>query len=299
MVWLFFALAGTFLFACGNLFDKVLRTTHLKDSIALAASFGIFSLVFGAVLFAFIGVPSIPFPNLAAAFLGGVIWAFAGIPYFKALSLEEASRVVPMWHFTPVFTLVFAVIFLHEILTVQSYAAFALILAGGFLISTRRIGTVFRISPAVGFMLLSSLLFAASDVLFKFAYGTGVFWGTFLVAILGICLGQLSLFALPTVRKSFSKAVLSHKHVFALLVFLSALVGFSGDILWNNALFSAPVTLVSVFISFHSMFVLLLATIFSVRFPLFMKEAVDAKTIGLKVAAIVLMALGLLLLSYW
>ncbi|MBI2580272.1 DMT family transporter, partial [Candidatus Woesearchaeota archaeon] len=296
--WVFFAIAGTFLWAWGNIFDKVLRTRHLKDSIALTASFGLLSLVIGAVLFTFIGIPSIPLPNLVAAFLGGALITYALIPYLKALSLEEASRVIPMWHFAPVFTLVLAVIFLGEILKPLSYAAFALILFGGFLISVRRVGEVFHLSPAVAFMLLSSLFFSASDVLLKFAYGTGVFWETYFVAFIGGTLSGLSLFVLPNVRRSFSNAMSSkpQRQGFVLLVSLSALAGFFGGVLWNRAILLGPVTLVSVFISFHSLFVLLLATIFSVRFPLFIKEAVNAKTIGLKVAAIGLMAAGLLLL---
>lgn len=299
MSWVFFAIAGTFLWAWGNIFDKVLRTKHLKDSIALTASFGVSSLVTLSVLFAFIGVPSIPLPNFVAAFLGGTLITYALIPYFKALSLEEASRVVPMWHFAPVFTLVLAVIFLGEILKPLSYAAFALILLGGFLISVRHIGEVFHLSPAVAFMLLSSLFFAASDVLLKFAYGTGVFWETYFVAFIGGTLSSLSLFVLPNIRKSFSNAMSSkpQRQGFLLLVILSTLAGFFGSVLWNRAILLGPVTLVSVFISFHSMFVLLLATVFSVKFPLFIKEAIDARTVGLKVAAVGLMALGLLLLS--
>ncbi len=299
-MWAPLALGGTFLWAWGNIFDKVLRTRHLKDSIALTASFGVVGLAVGAVLFAFIGVPSIPLPNMLAAFLGGALITYALIPYYKALSLEETSRVIPMWHFAPVFTLVLAVIFLGEVLKPLSYAAFALMLLGGFLISVRRVGEVFHLSPAVAFMLLSSLFFAASDVLLKFAYGTGVFWGTFLVAFTGGVLSQLSFFILPGVRKSFSMALVSkqQRRGFVLLVLLSTLAGFFGSIFWNMAILLGPVTLVSVFTSFQSMFVLLLATAFSVKFPLFIKEAVDAKTIGLKVAAIGLMALGLLLLSF-
>lgn len=297
MSWIFLALSGTFLFACSNILDKVLSTKYLKNPVALAASFGIFGTIFSAFLFMNVGVPHIPFPNLAAAFAGGVVWAYAGIPYLKALSLEEASRVVPMWHFAPVFTMVFAIIFLNEILTWQGYAAFALILTGGFLVSTRHTGGMFHISPAVIFMLLSSFLFGTSDVLLKFAYNAGMFWETFLVTLLGSCLSQLLLFTFPAAREGFSRAFISYKHVFAFLIFLSSITGFSGDIFWNRAVFSAPVTLVSVFISFHSLFVLVLATIFSVKFPLFIKEAVDAKTIGLKAAAIILMASGLLLLS--
>lgn len=299
MSWIFLAIAATFLWAVANLFDKALRTRHLRDSVALTASFGLFTVFFAGILFLFIGLPVIPPANAAAAFIAGAIVTYAIIPYFKALSLEETSRVIPMWHFASVFTLILAVIFLGEILAPLSYAAFALMLAGGFLISVRRIKGMLRLSPAMAFMLLSSFLFAVSDVLLKFSYSTGIFWDTYLVAFSGGALSQLSLFALPSVRKSFSglMPLRPHRRGFILFVLLSALTGFSGGLLWNNAILLGPVTLVSVFTGFQSFFVLILATACSIRLPLFMKEAVDARTMGVKLVAIALMAAGLLLLS--
>ena len=64
-----------------------------------------------------------------------------------------------------------------------------------------------------------------------------------------------------------------------------------------SAVLQGPITLVSVFVSFQSLFVLLLATFLSSKFPRLIKEAIDMKTIGMKLAAIGLMAFGLYLLS--
>jgi len=296
MIWVFLALIGTFAWAWTNMFDKVLRTKYLKDSIALTASFGIYSIVFSLVLFLFIGIPDIPFWNLLAALIAGITLTYALIPYVKALSIEEVSRVIPLWHLSPLFTLILAVIFLNEILSPLRYAAFASILLGGILISTRHTGTAFHISPSMSFMLLSSFLVAISDVLMKFAYSTQIFWQTFLVFYFGISLGQISLFFIPNARRKVFKTLLHHKKVFLIILFLGGLTGILGHIFYNNAILLAPVTLVSAFISFQSLFVLIIATFLSLKFPLFIKEAVDAKTIGIKLVAIALMGFGLVLL---
>lgn len=296
MLWMLFMLLAVFLWAWSNILDKVLRTRYLKDSVALMAAFGIYSIIFSFVLFLFIGIPHISFWNLLAALTAGFILAYALIPYLKALSIEEASRVIPLWHLAPIFTLVLAVIFLKEILTKIDYAAFTIILLGGVLISTRRIGSVFKLSPAVPLMLLSSLLLAFSDVLLKFSYSEQVFWPTFLVFQFGVSLGSLSFFMIPSARRNVSKAFLTHRYVFGGILLISTSLGWGGQIMFNNAVFRGPITLISVFVGFQSLFVLVIATILSLKFPLFIKEAIDIKTIGIKLVAIVMMAFGLFLL---
>ena len=297
MSWVLLAITATLFWASANIIDKILRTKYLKSSTALTASFGIFGIFFSLILFLAVGIPSIPLQHLIAAFVAGTLVPYLVIPYLKALSLEEASRVVPLWHLSAIFILVLAVIFLNEILTALDYVAFGFILSGGILISTRRIGNVFHLSPAVALMLLSSLLVAVGDILMKFAFSTGIFWQTFLPFNIGISLGALSLFILPNIKKNVSKAFTSHKQKFASILFLSVLLGFTGSVLWNNAILLGPVTLVGVFVSFQSLFVLIIATLLSSKFPLLVNEALDIKTIGMKLTAIGLMAFGLYLLS--
>ena len=296
MPWVFFALTATFAWALANILDKVLRTKYLKDSIALTASFGLYSTILSFILLLFIGIPSIPILHSAAAFTAGVLLVLGFILYLKALSIEEASRVIPLWHLSPIFTLILAVIFLNEILTPLKYAAFASICLGGILISTRKSGNTFHLSPAISLMLLSSLFVAVSDVLIKFAYTTGIFWQTFFMVYFGGSIGSLALFIFPNARKNVLRAFISYKHIIALILLLDVLLGLSGQVFFNKAISLGPVTLVSVFISFQSLFVLLIAAFLSAKFPLFIKEAIDAKTIGTKLLAIILMAFGLYLL---
>ncbi len=296
MTWVYLMLLATFLWAVSNVIDKILSTNYLRKPIALTATFGIPGLLISFILFLFVGIPTIPLMNLLAAFLAGVFLMLGIISYLKSLSIEEASRVVPLWHLSPLFTLILAMIFLNEILTAMKYYAFASILIGGFLISTRKIGKVFHLSPAIAFMLFSSLMISIADVLLKYSYISGIFWGTFLVFSIGISLSSFCLLILKTVRKDLKKVLDAKKYIFISLILLSISFGFTGQLLFNKAISLGPVTLVSVFVSFQSLFVLLIATFLSIKFPLFIKEAIDAKTIGVKLIAIALMAFGLFLL---
>lgn len=293
-----FAIFGTFFWASANIIDKILRTKYLKSSTTLTASFGIFGMIFSFILFMLMGVPNVTFPYSLAAFMAGVIVPYLAMPYLKSLSLEEASRVVPLWHLSPIFTLVLAALFLNEILTQSRYVAFAVILLGGIVISTKKMGNMFHLSPAVALMLFSSFLVAIVDVLMKFAFGSGIFWEIIFLFYLGGSLSNLSLFVLPKVRRNFLKSLRSKTRNFPILLFFSTLLGFLGFVSFYYAVSTAPVTLVSVFVSFQSFFVLLIATFLSVKFPFLIKEAIDMKTIGTKLFAIGLMAFGILLLSF-
>lgn len=294
-MWIELALAGTFFWACTNIMDKILKTRYIDSAVSLSASFGIFGMLFSAIIFLSTGAPSIPFQNALAAFGAGVLVPYIVIPYLKALSLEEASRVIPLWSLAPAFTLLLAVIFLGEVLPGIRYAAFALMLAGGFLISTRKIGSVLHVSPAAMLMLLSSALIAVADTMMKFAFYSGDFWGTFLIFYFAVNLSQLSLFLSSKTRKKFLRA--AKKRNFIVLVFASTVFASLGHIVYNNAILLGPVTLVSVLGGFQSVFVLAIATALSHKFPSILKEEISAGAFGRKIASIALMMAGLYLLT--
>jgi hypothetical protein len=82
-----------------------------------------------------------------------------------------------------------------------------------------------------------------------------------------------------------------------ILLFFAVLTAILGDFLNGNAYLTGPVSLITVFTAFEGVFVLAIATFLSVKFPMFIKEAIDRKTIATKLVAIALMALGLFLVS--
>jgi len=297
MLWVIFALIGSLLWAVANIFDKVLRTKYLDSSLALTASFGIPGLIISFVFFVIIGVPNIPLLLISYSFAAGILLPVIIFFYIKALALEEASRVVPLWNIAPLLTLIIATLFLDEILTPFSYMAFALILVGGFLVSTRKIGNVLHLSPALAYMFISSLFVAVVDVLLKYIFTAENFWQIFLVLYFGISISSSSIFLLPKVRKNFKNAFKMHRLGLPLLISISTIFGFLGHIFYNRAILLGPVSLVSVFVGFQSLFVLILATILSIKMPMFIKEVIDFRTLGTKLVAISLMMIGLYFLG--
>lgn len=64
--------------------------------------------------------------------LSGIATGLSWLCYYKALQLGEASKVVPIDKLSVVFTIILAVIFLHEKLTLKSIIGSILIVAGTF-----------------------------------------------------------------------------------------------------------------------------------------------------------------------
>jgi len=54
----------------------------------------------------------------------GLVRIYYTLPYFKALAVEEVSRVIPLLQLTPVFVLILSSLLLRETLKPEEYVAF-------------------------------------------------------------------------------------------------------------------------------------------------------------------------------
>ena len=169
MEWLIFAILAYLLWTSCNLISKVLLTKHIKNIFVYAIFMGFIGLL-PLLLIPFKGLT---IPNiwlLILSLVTGMLYIYALMPYFKALSIEEVSRVIPLWRFKPLFVLTFSFVFIGERLGFYELIAFFLLLFGGFLISVKKIKDSFKISKAFYFMLFSSFLFGIYHTLTKFVY---------------------------------------------------------------------------------------------------------------------------------
>jgi len=168
--------------------------------------------------------------------------------------------VIPLFQFTPPFVLILSFLFLGEILTKTYYFAFVLILVGGFLISLQKAEGIFKLRNAFWWMVLSSLIYAIQAVILKSLYATYPFWD--LTVYLGF--GEF----LPTP------------------ILLLLITNFR----------NRPVSLISVFRGFQSVFVLIYAILFSIWLPKILKEELNKRILGIKAIAIFLMVISLYLI---
>lgn len=293
MNYLFYALIAYAFWSLGIVLDKILRTKYIKDSVVLVIIFGILCFLPLLVMLPFIGIIVPKLSILLTSILAGFLMLIAIIPYFKSLSLEEVSRVAPLWHFSPLFVLILAIIFLGEKLTSHHYVGFFFILFGGLLISTRKIKDIFKVSNVFWLMLSAGFLWAISEVLTKYIYRSLNYWNGIFWILFGFTTGSLLLLLKKKNRINFKSTISNLNKTSAFFLISSSLTGFFGRVFYFLAIMLGSVSIVAVLGGFESLFVIIYAIFISKYLPKLFKEEVSKKIILHKIIAIFLMFIGL------
>lgn len=297
MDWLFLAMLWPFLGGIVNIFEKVIRTRYIKDSLVISMMWGL-SVFIMLLLSPFINVTSLPFTSVLAAMGIGALVLFAFVPYYYALSFEEASRVVPIWQVSSVFVVFGAALLLGETLRGSQYVALALIFTGTFLLALKRTHTFFRITPALSFVLFGGFLYAVVHVLLKFAIAANnpvafTFWiyvGHLLAAVLLYCRRRIRRRVYLSVKKLTFKG--------AFVIILAMILGPVVTVILTLALQTGPASLVNIIGNTKSFFVLLYSTLISLWFPYILKENIKPYVLYKKISAIALILGGIAILQF-
>ena len=227
----------------------------------------------------------------------GAIQLLAVFAFFQAVAKEEISRVIPLFQLTPPLVLILSFLFLGEVLTFNNYLAFVLILLGGILISLRRSARLFRIRMAFWWMFLSSSIWAVQAVILKSLYVNWPFWDLTIYLGFGEFLPSLIIIlVVANVRSNVSNSLLSLKSAGWLLLIVGMFFTAGASLTGLWAITTGPISLVSVFRGFQSVFVLIYALFLSIWLPKILKEEVSKGVLGVKFVAIILMMIGLYLI---
>jgi uncharacterized membrane protein len=228
--------------------------------------------------------------------LAGILTIFGAIFFFKALAKEEVSRVIPLFRFVAIFVLIFSTIFLGEKLSFSDYIAFVLIILGGFFISTRKLKDIFKIKNVFFIMLLSSLIYATYDVLIKYLSTLTDVITYFILSIAGYVIGSLFLLFIPLYRKNTINTIKKLNKKTIIFISLGEIIGLVGVFFSFTAIKLSSVSLVISLESFQPLFVLILASILSFKFPYLLKEEINKKVLLIKIVSVILMISGVVLL---
>ena len=164
MEWVIFVLIATLIWAIGATINKYTRVSYFENSLGYVifvtptAFFPIFLLFFQPFYL-------LNIREAAIVMLIGIMGLVGFYFYLEALHREEMSRVFILFGSGALITLVLSTIFLKEILTMNQYIAFVLILAGSVLISFKKTKDKFRFSTGALFVLVSALFFSIQNVL--------------------------------------------------------------------------------------------------------------------------------------
>jgi len=298
MDWLIFTLIARAFWAGSNIVDKLLIGRYIKNPYVLTLFAGITPLIISIFIFLSHKLEWIGLAPTIVIILAGIIQIIGVFAFYKALSKEEVSRVIPLFQLTPVLVLILSGVFLKEILTVRQYFGFVLILLGGFFIALKRIEGVFKLREAFWWMVLSSSVYAVQAIMIKSLY----IKYSFLSLTFYICIGIfIPTFALLTFSnksrdgfiKEFSKLNITGWLIVSLgVIFIAGayLTGF-----W--AFRTGSASLISVLRGFQSIFVFIFSLVLSIWLPKILKEELAGRILLTKIVAISLMLAGLFFIA--
>ena len=294
MDWIFIAIFSYFLFALGNIFEKILRTNHLQSPLSLLFLSGISSLFLLLILPIFF---PIVFGNFILIILGITIGltSFAGfLPFLIALKKEEASRLVSLWNLAPIITFFLAFFILKERLPENFYLSFVFIFVGGILISFKDLKGHFS-TFAFLMMALSNIMYSISLIIMKYTLNFFDIFSTLFYAAIGNVLFILLFFIFRKTRSDVINDLKKIKHRFALIAYWFVVI--MAFFLYYISVQNSPVSMVAVLGGAQGLFVFTLALVISHFFPHILKEDTKLESITIKLISILLMFAGLYFLQ--
>ena len=165
MSWILFSVLAALIWAIKGILDKFMLANYIKKPIVPVLILGVFDLAAIALIFLINGFDPLSLQNLALALVGGLASLMIIILYFKAVQIEEISRVIALIYLTPLFVTVLAAVFLGEVFTWDKYAGILLLIAGAVLVSYK-LGKI-TFGKAFWYLLLASLFFGIYAIIPK------------------------------------------------------------------------------------------------------------------------------------
>jgi transporter family protein len=295
MSWILFAILASLLWSACNIIDKYVYTKLLKNPMISIIFMGIIGIFIGAGIYFMRGFSELSYFNILIAMVSSGIYLFAVLLYFKAVKIEDISTIVPLYYITPLFTLILATILLGEIFTPLKYLGIFLLVAGAMFISAK--GS-FRPSLGKAFWLImaSSVLISVNSVITKYLLGFSDFWTIYAYMRIGIFLWLIPSYFINF--KDISHAIKKHRAKAVSWVSISEFLNLVAIFLSTIAASIGYVTLVGALTSIQPFFVLLITVLMSIYIPKILKEEIGKSAIALKLAGIIVMFIGALLVGF-
>lgn len=299
-MWALVAISSYFIFAAASFVDKYLLAGPMPHHRVYAFYIGILGGLALALIpftdFYILEIKYILFSFIAgASFILGILW------FFKGLKLYEPSRILPaVGGISPVFTILLIYIFSggKEALKFSEIISFALIVFGSILITYE--GTKKISGRSLAISAISAFFFAVFFIFSKYVYAAYPFLlGLIWVKISGAAAALIFL-ASSSFRNELFKQKVGLQKKTAVIFFSSQAAGAFAGIMQNFAIALAPliyVAFINALQGVQYVFLLIAAIFLSLKFPHILKEEISGRILFQKIAAILIISLGLAILA--
>jgi len=307
MTWFTLAIIAYTLLALVNVIDKALLSHFIKDSRVYAFLVGAFGLL--AIVLAPFGFKVLPWPLLGLALIAGVWMLLALHWFFRALSIGEVSRVIPViGGGVPIFTTILAAVVLGDRFNAWQLAAIFLLTAGGVVLvyipkehhwwsdlvyRFHHRKRYHHLTLAVG----SAFAFALSFVLSKFLFDHSSFVAGFIWVRVGTFLAALAFLTIPKVRTHIHETFTHFMSIRGAAFTGNQLLGALAIVLQSYAISLGNVAFVQAMQGIQFAAVFLLALVATIFVPKLMREYLTHRVVLEKSAALLLIIAGTAILA--
>lgn len=296
MSWLIPALIAAFLFGTTNFIDRFLVEKRIKDPFFVSIIGGVSAIIAAAAVLVVRGFAPIAWGGAAILIVSGIASIVALVPWYKAIKIDDTSRVVPYFQLIPVVVLVLSYLLLDEQLTRNQLIGFALIIGGGLSLAIERPSKeLFRIRRSFWYILASIMLWAPVAVLFKIVAIDLNFWDALVYEMIGAGIGavMLLLYAKTDVLSGLRAMTTSTWGVIG----MNEIAYLAARALLFYATLIGPTALVSVVGGIQPLFALAVGIVLSKWFPEVIREDIRRETITLKLIAILVIFGGIIVMN--
>ena len=285
-----YALLTPAIIAIANILDKFIMSKKIENVSAYYIIVGVVYVIITSLIFTYMGFPRLDLYYASLFMIMGLMLGACIIIYFKAMQIDEVSRLIALNEVMPLFIAILAFLFLDERFTLIKYIGVIIIVVGGVIVGidphTRMIRKVFLyIMPYI-------ILLSVLNILDKYMMDYFSFWEVY--SLLAMIAGMIMI--VFGIINNGLKEVWTIKGVVGFTV-LSEVLTVSASLIYLKALSLGPVTLVSSLSTIQPLYVLLYATILSVFFPSIIKEVLHKKDFSFKITGTVLITIGAILLT--
>ncbi len=301
MSWFFFALSGHIVNSGTFLVDRFVLKRTIFDPLVSVFSIAALSLFVIPFLFLPIGFPELPLGEISICLLSGITLMSALLLFFRAIVLSEASRIAPLTgSFVPIFTILMTYGFSDATLSGRELISFFFLVIGGIIISWE-FGGISRISKGFPYALAAAFLFAFSYVLADIIYEKEPTAMGDIASFVWARAGGTFILPFFLISRSFRKRIRGARMDLGLrdssLFILNRFLGVFSFILIHIAIAKGNVSLVNALQGVQYAFLIMLAFFAVLLVKDFPKEELRGVTLFQKVAAIVLISIGIFTLS--
>lgn len=288
-----FAILSPAIFGVNNYIDKFLLSKNNISPVVITIYGGLAGFFVGILLLLINGFYPISATSLIIILASGFLTTTYLLPYYKALNLDEASYVVPLFQFYPVFVLLLSLIFFDEKFTLIQYFGCFILIFAGFLISIEKLSKqTLRLRKSFMFMVISSFMFAFAQILYKFGLEEIPFIHTLPYEGFGIFLGAIMVASYKNNFKQFKSETSKFKKRVFVYLSINEFVYLFARYTGYFAISLISVGIVSVISGLQPLFVLVYGIILSIWFPKILKEVINKKVLFQKTVSIFLMLIG-------